>query len=304
MTAIYPMPAIYQVESWDQTIPKNIYCKHDSLMGSLAESSLHWTYSEDDGGALNVPKRWNCNSRMHIEESKQVHPLPRTIAFREMTFTPKILVAFPEYFPPYEMGCSQVSQDNHDDDNHNSKRNFACKPNIFGSSRISTHSRMEMWQHQISKPFRSLSSRRPRTTDVNGLGKKILKSVVYKPKIAALVCSKPRKLVRITGEEEANTTFQQEQKAVATNQLQPVNTHDGEKGKQRSEFPLFPDRKECGSPNLIWSVPCTPKELSVQKGNIFQSDRSHWTSEVPTDESSADESSVDESAVILAVDLG
>jgi hypothetical protein len=299
------MPAIYQAETWDQMIPKNIYCQDDSSMGSLAESSLDFTYSEDDGGALDVPERWNCDFRMDIEECKQVYPLPRTSAFREMTFDPKNLVAFrdPEYIPPYEMGCSQVSQDdysdNDDDDNHHSKRTFACTPNVFGSSRISTHSRMEMWQHQISKPFRSLPFRRPRTTDVNGLGKKILESVVNKPKIAALVCSKSRKLVRITREEEANTTFQQEQKAEATNQLQTVNTHDGEKGEQRSEFPLFPEHQVCGSPNLIWSVPCTSKELSVQKGNIFQSDRFQWTSQVPTDESSADES-----AVILAVDLG
>jgi hypothetical protein len=289
----------------DQTIPRNIYCQDDRSMGSLAESSLDFTYSEDDGGALDVPERWNCDFRMDIEESKQVYPLPRTSAFREMTFTPKSLVASrdPDFFPPYEMGCSQVSQDdysdNDDDDNDHSKRYFACKPNVFGSSRFSTHSRMEMWQHQISKPFRSLPFRRPLTTDVNSLGKKILKSVVNKPKIAALVCSKSRKLVRIAREEDANTTFQQEQKVVATKQLQTVNTHDGEKGKQISEFPWFPERKECDSPNLIWSIPCAPKELSVQKGSIFQSDGFDWTSQVPTDESSADES-----AVILAVDLG
>lgn len=285
------MPFLCQEETWDQTIPKNIYCPDDescSSIGSFAESSLDLTYSEDGGSRPYESERWNCDLRVEVDDFKQPRRNPRSSANAEAMRKRNNLSSFPDLcvFQPFAMSPAQAAQhdpnadDNNDDDAHSSQKLFSV-PNVFRSRRISSYARMEMLHHQISKPFRAWPFR---CTDVNSLGKKILKSAATYPNITALDCSKSRKIVRITREQDAEKTFPVRQK-VNRHRALPVDTQDGDEGTL-TEFPPFLVLQEHGL-------------RSTQKGSIFQSDGFQWVSQVPTDESSDDES-----AIILAVDLG
>eukprot|EP00980_Cylindrotheca_fusiformis_P008905 scaffold1900_cov123-Cylindrotheca_fusiformis.AAC.31 len=250
----------------DTAIPKTIYCEDDSCssIGSLAE---------DDGERLHMPHRWNCDLRTAIEDSNCVYPTPEASELRRRLES----CPDPDVFPPMVMGAS-VSQQNYDEEglgkDGSSKGKLGCTPNVFGGRKMSAHSRMEMWHHQVSKPFRVLGSR-----------KKNLKSMVNNSNAAALNCSKSRRRLRETREEDDFEAFLQDRHQTTINHLPSDIFHKSEEEKQETEFPPF---LECQHPG------------ASQKGNIFRPyDDLQWMSQAPTDESSEDES-----VVILAIDLG
>lgn len=166
-------------------IPKDItYVADDacSSIGSLADDRS----SVDSTSSVYVDRsqtRWNPLSSFEFSPRN----LSKSQRFQEVTnqSAPKTLVAFrhPDFFPSYDMGKSldETEEEDKQDENTNPRKlKLACQ--VFGGRRrrISRHSQIEMWQHQISKPFRALSFLRfePRREDGNCLGKNVLESVI------------------------------------------------------------------------------------------------------------------------------
>jgi hypothetical protein len=280
-----------------QMIPKNIYCEDDIsiAIGSLDES-LDFTAPQSDSENIDSSQqqRWNCDVGLNDVKTKQTKMnFLEDLAAEEASFfviAPKkdrITSWNPEFFPTFEVEKPEqdMSIDYYSDQNDPKRKlSFQRKSKI---SRISRHSRMEMWQHQITKPFRALTCLRanPRSDDPTCFGKKVIDSIISQSVMSSLDCSKARKLVRGSREDQDSVKFHLQKSSEDKEMSIFLEDHDFVNIKPDVSF--LESYRDSNFPNS-------------QKFHFVNC--SQWLDQsTPTDESSV--SSADESAAVLDIDV-
>jgi hypothetical protein len=176
------------------------------------------------------------------------------------------------------------------------KRRFSC--NVFGSNRISTHTRMEMLRHQISKPFRVLPFPTAPKIDTSCIGKSILQSVANQVhSTSALDCRKSRMFVRQDPKESSGEPVKKSRSDAANDEGYPSDEETGRREPTQS-FRNSSLGEKLGRCNNLSPMSNQSFEFSMDKAELSLSNDTHWLSLVATDDSS-----VDESAVMLKLEL-
>jgi len=273
-------------------VPRNV-CFVDGecdSVGSLTATSL--TYSEDDGVVLSPPKRWNCDVGLE-PKIRQRKP--------NVSKTPTILPVShghfrdPGFFPPFASMKSQLSllesyEDDEDENDSDAKRTFSC--NIFGRNRISTHTRMEMLRHQMSKPFRALPFPTGPKIDAGCIGKSILQSVAnHAQSTSALDCNKSRKLVRQGQKEKVGELVEKNRFDGGYDEGYPSD-EEMDRRETMQSIKDSPLGDEVGRINPLSLLSKQSFDFSIDKAELSLSNDTHWLSLVATDESSVEESAV------------
>jgi len=286
-----------------------VYCQDDncSAIGSLADSVTIATY-ENGGrfsGAASSSHRWNCDDGLNdvkirptvVNFLEELAADELALAKGNMHVTRNQHVAFrnPDFFPSYhhkiehrESRPEAIPQKNDEDANANLKFAFSLRGR---NNSISMHSRIEYWQHQLAKPFRSLSLFRAnpsqpedpkRAFGNNGWGSVASQSSI----LTSLDCSKVRKLVRNGKNEQNRTKLEDEESKADEVSWFPARPFDFSNSKsERVKRPEAPFR-ELAFPKS--------QQTSFVESTI-------WREDIPTDESSVEED--EESAVILDIDV-
>lgn len=281
----------------ESKIPRDLcFVDGDSIsVGSLSAASL--TYSEDKV-VVSPPKRWNCDAGLEPRIRQR-----SSTGFKTSATLPVNHDRFrdPEFFPPFASMKSEMTslESNGDDEAENDadvKRRFGC--NIFGSNRISTHARMEMLRHQMSKPFRALPFPTGPKLDASCIGKNMLQSVVNQVQsTSALDCNKSRKLVRQGQKENIGELVEKACSEAANDEGYPSD-EERNRIEPTQSFNYSPLGKKFGGSNTLSPLSNQSFDFSIDKAELSLSNDTHWISLVATDESS-EESAVE---LILAVD--
>lgn len=281
-------------------IPKDVYFKDGDCcsVGSLTAPSLALTYSEDEGVVLSSPKRWNCDAGLVAHQRGRKNQVLKSFAVPPSSHD---RFRDPEFFPPFVSMMSQESLEkrSHEDkaeSDSESKRRLSC--NLFGNRRISTHSRIEMLRHQMSKPFRALPLPTPPKIDAkNCMGKSILQSVVNQVQGASVLdCSKSRKLARRSSQKEDIGKSAEEGRSAIVDGEYPSDEEMEQDRWQTLRKPSMEEEPDCFktvSANSSQSI-----DFSFKMADVCSHNEPGWLRRVATEESS-----VDENAVELLIDL-
>ncbi|CAJ1969270.1 unnamed protein product [Cylindrotheca closterium] len=274
-------------------VPRDVcFVDGDSIsVGSLTAASL--TYSEDEV-VLSPPKRWNCDAGLEPKTRQRNHNVFKPPAVLPVSHGP---FRDPEFFPPFASMKSQLTavescdDDDEAENDSDAKRRFTC--NVFGSNRISTHARMEMFRHQISKPFRVLPFPSAPRIDTSCMGKSILQSVANQVQnTSALDCNKSRKLVRQGPKENGCEPDKIFRFGISNHEGYPSDEEMDRREPIQStkDTPLGGklDRLNTTSPLSNQSF-----DFSMDKAELSLSNDTHWLSLVATDESSVEECGVE-----------
>lgn len=296
-----------QMEYRSNNIPRNIsFAQGDCCsVGSLTSTSS-LTYSEDGVVVTTCvphppPQRWNCDAGLDPNARQRYS---KTASKRISTISTNHGGSFddPEFFPPLvSMMQSQQSllssyyDDEEDENDPSLKRRFSCS--LFGTNRISTHARMEMLRHQMSKPFRALPTLpTPPMIDASCIGKGVLESVINQVQNAGtLNCNMSRKLVQ-QGKKETVGAPVEEVLFVPAFEGFPSKT-EKDNGQPRKSIK---DHLENSTDQFHSFSTSTSQsfDFSIDKGELSLSNDTHWLSLVATDESS-----VEETEVVLKLEL-